>query len=105
MVKVILMLKLMMSIKSMFIFKFNVYILYDHNFYCFYFSEKNLVKDSSSEMRQKALTLLNTSSEIELRVVKGMTTKKFDAIVALRPFSSWYDAVSRNYDNLHIFVK
>jgi len=104
MVKAILMLKLMMNIKSMFIFKYNVYILYIHNFYHSYFSEKNFVKDSSSEMRQKALALLNTSNETELRVVKGMTTKKFDAIVALRPFSSWYDAVSRNYDNLHIVV-
>jgi len=55
-------------------------------------------------MRQKALALLNTSNETELRVVKGMTTKKFEAIVALRPFSSWYDAVSRNYDDLQIVV-
>lgn len=51
-------------------------------------------------MRQKALELLNTSTEIELRAVKGMTTKKFDAIVALRPFSTWYDAVSKNHEML-----
>jgi len=49
-------------------------------------------------MRQKALVLLNTSTETELRVVKGMTIKKFDAIVALRPFSTWYDAVSFNHE-------
>ncbi|KAF0762962.1 SWI/SNF-related matrix-associated actin-dependent regulator of chromatin subfamily A containing DEAD/H box 1 [Aphis craccivora] len=60
-----------------------------------YTDEKNFVKDSTSEMRQKALELLNTSTEIELRAVKGMTTKKFDAIVALRPFSTWYDATCK----------
>lgn len=46
-------------------------------------------------MRQKALELLNNASEAELRLVKGMTTKKFEVIAALRPFSTWYDAVSR----------
>jgi len=55
-------------------------------------------------MRKKALDLLNNSNETELRVVKGMTTKKFDAIVALRPFSTWYDAVSRNHEVFHIVV-
>lgn len=45
-------------------------------------------------MREKALELLNIATEAELRVVKGMTTKKFDALVALRPFPSWTDAVS-----------
>lgn len=47
-------------------------------------------------MRQKALELLNNATETELKVVKGMTAKKFEAIVACRPFSSWYDAVSKN---------
>ncbi|XP_060870859.1 SWI/SNF-related matrix-associated actin-dependent regulator of chromatin subfamily A containing DEAD/H box 1 homolog [Metopolophium dirhodum] len=60
-----------------------------------YKDEKNFVKDSSSEMRKKALALLNNSNETELRLVKGMTTKKFDAIVALRPFSTWYDATCK----------
>lgn len=60
------------------------------------FSEKNFVKDSSSEMRKKALELLNVANEAELKLVKGMNTKKFDAIVSLRPFSNWYDAVSNN---------
>lgn len=59
------------------------------------------MKDSSSEVRQKALELLNVSTEIELRVVKGMTTKKFEAIKALRPFSTWYDAVSIIHYILH----
>lgn len=59
------------------------------------FSEKNLVKDSSTEMRQKALELLNNATETELRLVKGITTKKFEVIVGLRPFSTWYDAVSK----------
>lgn len=104
MVTVILMLKLMTNIKSIFIFKYNVYIYVVIILIVFVFSEKNFVKDSSSEMRQKALALLNTSNETELRVVKGMTTKKFDAIVALRPFLSWYDAVSRNHDIFHIVV-
>jgi len=55
-------------------------------------------------MRKKALALLNNSNETELRIVKGMTTKKFDAIVALRPFSTWYDAVSRNHEIFFIVV-
>lgn len=44
-------------------------------------------------MRNKALELLNDANELELRVVKGMTTKKYSAIVDLRPFSSWCEAV------------
>lgn len=64
----------------------------------FLLSEKNFVKDSSTEIRQKALELLNSANEIELKIVKGMTTKKFEAIIALRPFSTWYDAVSVNRD-------
>lgn len=47
-------------------------------------------------MRHKALELLNTATEVELNVVKGMTSKKFVAVESLRPFSSWYDAVSSN---------
>lgn len=47
-------------------------------------------------MRKKALELLNVANEAELKLVKGMNTKKFDAIVSLRPFSNWYDAVSNN---------
>ncbi|VVC27802.1 Helicase, C-terminal,Helicase superfamily 1/2, ATP-binding domain,P-loop containing nucleoside [Cinara cedri] len=60
-----------------------------------YKEEKNFVKDSNKEMREKALELLNIATEAELRVVKGMTTKKFDSIVALRPFSSWIEAVKK----------
>jgi hypothetical protein len=48
-------------------------------------------------MRQKALELLNTATEAELRIVKGMTSKKFEGLKALRPFSTWYDAVSKNH--------
>lgn len=102
MVTVILMLKLMMNIQSMLIFKYNLYIYTTIICVVLVFSEKNFVKDSTSEMRQKALELLNTSTEIELRAVKGMTIKKFDAIVALRPFSTWYDAVSGNHKMLQI---
>lgn len=47
-------------------------------------------------MRNKALELLNIATEVELRIVKGMTSKKFEALQALRPFSSWYDAVSKH---------
>jgi len=54
------------------------------------------VKDSSSEMRKKTLELLNDATESEIKVVKGMTTKKFETIESLRPFLSWYDAVSEN---------
>lgn len=49
-------------------------------------------------MRQRALELLNTATESELMVVKGITAKKYEAVVSLRPFSSWYDAVSKNTD-------
>lgn len=49
------------------------------------------------EMKDKALQLLNEATETELQVVKGMTTKKFEIIKALRPFSNWYDAVSTNH--------
>lgn len=62
-----------------------------------HFSEKNLVKDSSTEMRQRALELLNTATEVELKLVKGMTTKKFEVIESIRPFSTWNDAVSIYY--------
>lgn len=55
------------------------------------------MKDSSTEMRHKALELLNTASEVELRLVKGMTPKKFEALESIRPFSTWYEAVSTNY--------
>lgn len=61
-----------------------------------------MVKDSSTEMRQKALELLNNATETELRLVKGITTKKFEVIVGLRPFSSWYDAVSK-YNKIKLY--
>lgn len=53
-------------------------------------------------MRQKALELLNIATEVELRIVKGMTSKKFEALQALRPFSTWYDAVSKNLNIKYI---
>lgn len=53
-------------------------------------------------MRQKALELLNNATETELRLVKGITTKKFEIIVGLRPFSSWYDAVSK-YNKIKLY--
>lgn len=46
------------------------------------------------EMKDKALQLLNEATETELKAVKGMTTKKFEVINILRPFTNWYDAVS-----------
>lgn len=46
-------------------------------------------------MRNKALELLNSATEAELKIVKGMTTKKYDALTELRPFVSWYDVVSK----------
>lgn len=55
------------------------------------------MKDSSAEMRHKALELLNTATEVELKLVKGMTAKKFEVIESIRPFSNWYDVVSSNY--------
>lgn len=55
-----------------------------------------MVKNSSTEMRSKALDLLNSASEEELKIVKGLTTKKFEAIKANRPFTTWYDAVSES---------
>ncbi|XP_050542472.1 SWI/SNF-related matrix-associated actin-dependent regulator of chromatin subfamily A containing DEAD/H box 1 homolog [Daktulosphaira vitifoliae] len=60
-----------------------------------YDDEKNLVKDSSAEMRQQALELLNNSSEAEMKLVKGMTSKKFEALLELRPFVNWFDAKTK----------
>jgi len=60
-----------------------------------YKDEKNFVKESSSEMRKKTIELLNDATESEIKVVKGMTTKKFETIESLRPFLSWYDALTK----------
>ncbi|XP_050435518.1 SWI/SNF-related matrix-associated actin-dependent regulator of chromatin subfamily A containing DEAD/H box 1 homolog [Adelges cooleyi] len=60
-----------------------------------YKDEQNLVKDSSTEIRERALELLNNATEVEMRIVKGMTTRKFEALVALRPFANWFDAKSK----------
>lgn len=80
----------------MFLIKFNnVYqiVVWSNFIIIVLFREKNFVKDSNKDMREKALELLNIANELELRVVKGMTTKKYSAIVDLRPFSSWCEAV------------
>lgn len=49
------------------------------------------------ELKDKALELLNKATEEEFKAIKGMTSKKFEAINAVRPFTNWYDAVSKNH--------
>lgn len=62
------------------------------------------MNDSNTEMRHKALELLNTAPEVELTLVKGMTSKKFEALESIRPFSNWYEAVSTNYMSFYTLL-
>jgi len=51
------------------------------------------------ELRQKVVDFLQTGSPCDLSNIPGVSQKKLDAIVDLRPYSSWEDLKAKFSDN------